>query len=407
MLNSSIVDCCRAELTKQSHTAIFTTREYDGYLWPCVAIWLVDRLARFVRLAYCNLHVQTSDAPKSSRATATYDKEADLIRIDAFPGSRILQPRPGQHYYIYQFNKLRFWENHPFTLAAWYPVGENDDDLDSNPQATPNPRSQAAVLGKEKDTYMAASSSSEGASSPSSSSISSQKAQPKDLLIPTGHSKLVFLIRPFNSWTKRLRDECERAGPSGMKNARILVEGPYGETSPLSSFENVIFVVGGTGIAGAIPHLQEYLGHSSKSPSPTTLRRETRTQDITIIWATKQSAMIRNIADRELRPFLNREDIKFRFYATREKKRGPLALTDKLCDKLVQSHDIEISNQRPDIRAAVLGVVDEVNAAGSRGGRIAVLTCGPGAMADEARAAVHHALKNGKQGLEYFEESFG
>jgi len=117
--------------------------------------------------------------------------------------------------------------------------------------------------------------------------------------------------------------------------------------------------------------------------------------------------MIRNIAARELRPFMNREDIKFRFYATREKKSDPVALTDKLCDKPVQSRDIEISNQRPDIRTAVLGVVDQVNAAGSRGGRIAVLTCGPGAMADEARAAVHHALKNGKQGLEYFEESFG
>lgn len=41
------------------------------------------------------------------------------------------------------------------------------------------------------------------------------------------------------------------------------------------------------------------------------------------------------------------------------------------------------------------------------GGRIAILTCGPGAMADEARAAVHQALKNGKRGLEYFEEAFG
>lgn len=382
-------------------------REYDGYLWPCVAIWLIDRLARLVRLVYCNLHIQISDTPKSSRATATYDKDADLLRIEAIPGSRILHPRPGQHYYIYQFNKLRFWENHPFTLAAWYPLGDNDIDLDSNPQATSEPHSQATVLMKEKDAYMAAGSSSGSPSSPSAFSISSQEAQPKDLLIPTGHNKLVFLIRPFNSWTKRLRDECDRAGPSGVTNARILLEGPYGETSPLSSFENVIFVVGGTGIAGVIPHLQAYLTLSSKRPSPATLGQGTRTRDITVIWAAKQSAMIRNIAARELRPFTNLEDIKFRFYATREKKNGTLAQTDKLGNTLVQSHDIEISNQRPDIGAAVLSVVDQVNAAGSRGGRVAVFTCGPAAMADEARAALHRALKDGKQGLEYFEESFG
>ncbi|KEF54060.1 uncharacterized protein A1O9_09855 [Exophiala aquamarina CBS 119918] len=254
---------------------------------------------------------------------------------------------------------------------------------------------------------MAASSSLGDPSSSSTASISSQEAHAKDLLVPTGHKKLVFLIRPFNSWTKRFRDECERAGSSGLRNARILLEGPYGETSPLSSFENVIFVVGGTGIAGVIPHLQEHLNLSSKHPSPSTLRRGTRTRDITVIWATKQSAMIRNIVTRELRPFTNLEDIKFRFYATREKKKSTLAQTDKPGSMPVQSHDIEISNQRPDIRAAVLGVVDQVNAAGSMGGRIAVLTCGPGAMADEARAAVHQALKDGKQGLEYFEESFG
>lgn len=392
-----------ADPPKHSHTAIFTTREYDGYLWPCVAIWVFDRLARLVRLVYCNLHVRFSGAPISSRVTATYDKDADLIRMEAIPGSHILHPGPGQHYYIYQFNKLRFWENHPFTLAAWYALGDDGANQDAASQASTTHDSQTAVVVKEKAIDVTACSSSEGPSSPSAASISSQEAHAKDLLIPSGSNKLVFFIRPFNSWTKRLRDECARSGPLGLTKASILVEGPYGERSPLSSFENVIFVVGGTGIAGAIPYLQEHLSLSAKHPSSTTRGRGTRTRDITVVWATKQSAMIHNIAARELQPFLQRDDIRFRFYATRDKKTGTLATTDQLGKKSAY----EISNQRPDIKAAVYSVVDQVNAAGSRGGRIAILTCGPAAMADEARAAVHNALKHGKQGLEYFEEAFG
>jgi len=41
------------------------------------------------------------------------------------------------------------------------------------------------------------------------------------------------------------------------------------------------------------------------------------------------------------------------------------------------------------------------------GQRVAVLVCGPSAMADEARIAVHGVMKRGCFGIEYFEESFG
>lgn len=341
-----------------------------------------------------------------------------MIRIEAFPGSRFLQPGPGQHYYIYQFNKLRFWENHPFTLAASYAAGEEIGDpvqgLTNQPTSDPDSRPTLLVESKSEGSIDSDETPSSGSVSPSPALFSSPKIEASNQLIPPGQHKLVFFIRPFNSWTKRLRDECTKAGPQGLTNTRILLEGPYGERSPLRAFENVIFIVGGTGIAGAVPYLQEHLRLTAakQSSSPDSKHvRETRTRDITVIWATKQSAMIRDIAARELKPFLHRNDITFKFFATRDKKANALVAPEKLKGIATPSstdfQDIEILNQRPNIQEDVSAIVDQINAAGSKGGKIGILTCGPAAMADEARAAAHRALKEGKKGLEYIEEAFG
>lgn len=225
--------------------------------------------------------------------------------------------------------------------------------------------------------------------------------------IPPGQYKLVFLIRPFNGWTKRLRDDCLQAGPHGVANLKLLVEGPYDSNpSPVTSFENIIFVVGGTGISGAIPYLQEYIRLTTPRGSPNEQvrnTRNTRTRAITVIWAAKQSSMIRDIAAHELRPFLNRDDIHFKFYATREKK---VAAATALFEKH-RAGDLGILDHRPDIKATISAIINQVSTAGSRGGKIAIFTCGPAAMADEARLVAHQALKAGEQGLEYIEESFG
>lgn len=342
-----------------------------------------------------------------STATATYNKAADLIRVEVFPGSRLLRAGPGQHYYIYQLNKFRFWENHPFTLAASY---SSPHDTAKHDPASPIPSDTGSLVevAQEKKTEVTENSllGGSGSTSPAPGSTSSLDSPAKERpLVPTEGSKLVFFIRPFNSWTKRLRDECTRAGPTGLTKSSLRIEGPYGHHSPLLAFENVIFIVGGTGIAGAIPHLQEHLCLSTDQASGA---KGTRTRSISVIWAAKQSAMIHDILDRELKPFLGRDDINFSLHATRDRKPSSPTKASQLDDKAAPpSQEVNIQNTRPDIKTSILNVVGQVNAAGSRGGRIAILTCGPGAMADEARAAVHQALKNGKRGLEYFEEAFG
>ncbi|KIW31772.1 uncharacterized protein PV07_03368 [Cladophialophora immunda] len=404
------------------HTAIFDG-EYNGYLWPLVAIWSFDRAARLARWAYCNLHIRWSEAVVRSTASATYDKDGDFIRLEIVPGSRMLKPGPGQHYFLYQPMTWKGWENHPFTLGAYETVTESDPASVAMVNAGAEDSTDIEALAGKDIGVVAA-----GSSSPTSSDVTPDPSQHKLTLVQdkVGRQKLTFLIRPFGSWTKRLRNQCLKS-PTGVVTPHLFIEGPYGEHSPLHTYENVVFVVGGTGISGAMPYLQDHVRRTSTEAqaSRTGGKVATRTRDITLVWATKQPAMLRSVVAHELKPMLGREDIHIHLHATscrepRSSSSGPDS-TDE--DHAVVAGDKEvdlksdpttsigdglaISYGRPDISAAILKVVNDVDSAAAAGGRIAILTCGPGGMADEARAAVHRALKQGKRGVEYFEEAFG
>lgn len=356
----------------------------------------------------------------------------------------MLKPGPGQHYYLYQPLKFKGWENHPFTLGAYEP-------LDSPPATQTAAADTPEVTTKEIHVGGVDSSSHDNASSSSSSGVVAPLAtQHKQTHFENaiGQQKFIFLVRPFGSWTKRLRAECLKS-PTGVITPSIFIEGPYGERSPLHTYENVVFIVGGTGISGALPYLQEHIQRTDSSADTTATTTSalttratastTRTRDITFVWSAKQAAMIRNVAARELQPMLGRDDIHVHLHATSSSSRktamnvseaqGKNSNDSDTADAAAAADDKEIktttasattttasslnndgltiTHGRPNIREAILNVVNEVHAAGTAGGRIAILTCGPAGMADEARAAVHTALKQGMREVEYIEETFG
>lgn len=386
--------------------------EYNGYLWPLVAIWSFDRAARLFRQVYCNLHVKLSGSVVGTKASATYVKDGDFVRLEVQPGSQIFKPGPGQHYFLYQPLKWKGWENHPFTLGHYETKEELDNDVRSSTDSECNAGIPAA-MGKEIQVIAKR-------QSPNTSSDVTPDPSQYNLAVSehvASRQKLTFFVRPFSSWTKRLRDECLKS-PDGVITPHVFIEGPYGERSLLHTYENVIFIVGGTGISGALPYLQEHIKMKSigagGNGTPATL-----TRDITLIWSAKQPAMIRDLAAHELRPMIGREDIHTRFHATSSKEKygrpntstsdvptvdGDLKITT--AESSVDD-ELPITCGRPDIRQSILDIIDDVNGAGSAGGKIAILTCGPAGMADEARAAVHTALKQGKRGVDYIEETFG
>ncbi|KKA22462.1 Ferric-chelate reductase [Rasamsonia emersonii CBS 393.64] len=375
------------------HTAIFSGR-YDIYLWPVVVVWSLDRLARIVRLVYCNIHIYINRKRLClTRGRLSYNRLSDILWLEVtIPGDK-LEPKPGQHYYVYQPLRWKGYENHPFTLGSWTVAGSDSDSNDALPL-------------------------------PSGTR-------------PTTDRKLIFWIRPFDGWTRRLRNECLRA-PGLTVDSTFLLEGPYGQVSPLYNYETVILIAGGSGIAGVLPYIEDHFrrcrnscgdfsddsGATTSSPATKPGSRNTRTRDVTLIWTARQREFIEEIGRYGFQSTTQRQDFHVRLYATsRGNKRLPLqgSVTKNgppssptehtsLVRNVDYSDDdpcLDIAFGRPDIKGLIS---DHVRATGlpgpNNGVRTAVLVCGPGAMADDARLAVHRMLKEGYR-VEYFEEAFG
>lgn len=342
-----------------SHTPYQPSLYNNAYLWPPVAFWLADRFLRTVRAFYCNLHVRLSGKLiTTTTATVTYSAASDVIHMTVQPGSQLLKPGPGQYYHLYQPFALRGWENHPFTLASY------SNETDAISQVVNH------VTGDTKEAKVHSSA-----------------------LTTTGQT-LTFLIRPYDGWTKRLRSQCQKS-PIGMITPYILVEGPYGHFESLTGFDTILLMVGGTGVAAAIPRVIQHVKDCEDG--------KTRTTRVKMVWTAKQAAFIEEVCQRELAPFTSREDLELQLYASRESRTVSNGENHDKCDA-ESTMSLDIKAGRPDIDGLICSAAMDAK---SEGSKVVVLTCGPAAMADDARAAVHRAMKDGCRTIEYVEESFG
>ncbi len=390
-----------------SHTSIFDG-EYNPYLWPLVAIWSFDRFLRIIRVIYCNLHVRLrKKSLHRSVATIAYDKDTDIVRISI---KTHITPGPGQHYYLYQPFRFKGWENHPFTLAYW-----------NQPIRRDLPISDATQL----ETPM---------ESQENSGVTSSGV-PEPTLVE-GEHLLSFWIRPYDGWTRRLRDECLQSGlpfhvsPSFHKT--ILLEGPYGRAEPLWTFDEVLLIAGGSGIAALVPYVLEQIARASPSDGQP-IRTLTRT--VTLVWINRKEALIRRVVQQELATALQQRDFTAAFYCTGGLADGlislsPATFTDALprvdASKeisvgrvLAEKDETEVSGKtggvrgagfvaihpgRPDITAMI---ETAAMSAAKCGSRLAVMSCGPAGLADTAREATYSAMRQSGGTIKYVEEAFG
>lgn len=370
---------------------------YDPYIWPLVGVWVFDRAERIIRLAYCNIALFRGRV--GYNVLASYSQESSLIKLQVTTTSRFLRLEAGKHFFLYRPLKWRGWESHPFTLASWSLIGSTDSsDRSDRNLGEPPERAQTssnAALSADHDGLPT-----------TSAHTSRQKDGSTSASTGTSHGKkLTFYVRPREGWTMRLRDECLNAASESVTTT-MLLEGPYGQTVPVEAFDSVVFIVGGSGITVAMSYLQQHAErtrarHADSSEGPCT-----RTRRITLVWVAREQAMIREITAGELQPLLRREDVRMLLFSTSRE--------NPLCDvEASQGHEKsadqdfhpQISLGRPNVTNEILGAIKD--AANVPGTRIAVVACGPAAMADEARNAVHKASKAGKETVEYFEENFG
>jgi predicted ferric reductase len=321
------------------HVEIFPSGEWNIFIWPCVYIWILDRVLRAARILAFDRRFW------NPRATVSFDPASNLVRMDVDGSRNWIKPQPGSYYYIHVLDDVLYaHQNHPFTLAyttsSSRPPLSRTSSSESDSLLTPQPHTN----------------------NPPSS---------------TCNSNLVFLIRPYDGFTSRLKSHCLLH----PRTLRVLIDGPYGNSEPLHLFPHTLFIVGGTGIAVPLSHLSRLL-----SPSSTTQR-------VKIVWAVREHAFLASVL-RDFAGLLGDERVDMEVHVTQERE-----VLDEVLGEEVKS--VRVLGRRPD----VCGMVEEA-AREARRERLAVVACGPASMADAARAACVEVLGRGYGGVEYFEESF-
>ncbi|KAI2818165.1 hypothetical protein CBS115989_5477 [Aspergillus niger] len=271
------------------HISKFGT-EYTPHLWPVVAIWSFDRLARLLRLVVTNIHVRSRRVSRTARSTVGYSDKSDVLRIEIQPAAVPRTPRAGDVYYLYQPRSWRGWENHPFTLASWAYAGDG--------VKTPAMEGSVAMP-------MTACGDRRSDSSP---------ALPRRgcLDIGTITADIDLLRRPYEGWTKRLKEQCLRSGYTCHPTLHI--EGPYGHRVSLGEFEHVVMITGGTGISVATAYLQDLLGGSRGDGEGGD--GYGRSQQIDLHWTVREAALFGELCQRELAAPEGNSMVQMRFVIT-------------------------------------------------------------------------------------------
>ncbi|KAM3455216.1 hypothetical protein NHJ6243_008622 [Beauveria neobassiana] len=325
--------------TMLGHVSIFGG-EYDGPFWAAVALWVVDRAVRLVRVLVFK--------PKSwsTRASVTYDVSSNIVRLLIPAGEKMYKVRPGTFYYLSVLDVARSWESHPFTVAT---VRRGDSQVE-----------QAPLLGTATEA------------------LDVEETEGKIVSEP---ACMTFLIRPYDSFTERLKDLA--AGKQEPSTVRVLVDGPYGHTLPLQRFSHVVFIVGGSGVVLPLSYLNLVTNEAENQPS------------VDIRWAVREPAFARDVLINEMSDAFSNERIFVNLYA---QPRGHNILED--LSSLVKEH-VEEHHGRPDVHGIVASKLAEQGI-----DSLAVVVCGPAGMADDARKAVVDALAHAPFSIEYFEEHF-
>ncbi|KAI9151447.1 Ferric/cupric reductase transmembrane component B [Paramyrothecium foliicola] len=305
-------------VTMLGHVSIFNG-QYDLPFWIPLGIWILDRVLRLLRI------VSFNPRPWATKALAT-----------------AYVPQPGTYYYLMILNDARCWESHPFTLAS-----------------VSNLSLPSKCFGEDTPLLL------------------EDEITEADAIMDQSEA-MTFLIRPYDSFTGRLRDRAaQQAGGAAL---RVLVEGPYGDTWPLHRFDSVLFVVGGSGIVVALSYLRTLLADTNNGPA------------IHIHWATREARLVEDVLNKDFGDLLASEQLTVEVYIKTLPEQGGI---------IDAPSSVHVHRRRLDAAALVSAAAKR-----AEGQNLAVVACGPARMADDTRRATIDTMDRGSGDIQYFEENF-
>ncbi|KAH8707680.1 Ferric/cupric reductase transmembrane component B [Beauveria bassiana] len=315
------------------HVSIFNGR-WNGFVRVPTYIWIFDRIVRVLRSA------AFSPLSWGSKARASYSQAADIVQVSVpVEWYSLRKPKPGTFFYLTVLSDVKSrLQSHPFTVAAVV--------------------TKPPVQAEERTALLA----------PTHCDDGNGKTQ-----TAIGSASIEFLIRPYNGFTAQLRELA-----LDTKQFKVLVEGPYGTSHPLHTYNHVVFIVGGTGIVTPISYMHRLIGNSKRKPV------------VDLHWAVREPAFANMVLEHYLGEALRADNIEVTLHASRSIDLQPLF-----------SESVSQRMGRPAIPAIIAATA---TAAGR--GRLAVVACGPEGILDDARLGVVRALNKATCTIDYFQDSF-
>ncbi|KAH7925260.1 hypothetical protein BV22DRAFT_1011594 [Leucogyrophana mollusca] len=196
--------------------------EVSYWIWPSFVFWALDRFIRVCRLVVFNYSYFGWKSGSGTMDATTELLSEHVVRL------RLRRPphfhwAPGQTAYLIMPSVSRLpFEAHPFTIAS----------LDSSLFASVPT----------------------GAKAESNEQLS-DKHHPEDLGPSSPFWKeLVFLINVREGFTKRLQEVAATNG-----KVKVFVDGPYGPSPNLGSYDTSVLIAGGAGVSYTLPVLLDII----------------------------------------------------------------------------------------------------------------------------------------------------
>ncbi|KAI3324911.1 ferric reductase like transmembrane component [Xylariaceae sp. AK1471] len=365
---------------------------YQVWLYICFAFWSADRFARLVRIAY---HNRLGDA----KAIVEAIPGCNILHVTVFPrvARRI---GPGQHTFLYFPGLGRFWESHPFSIAAW-------ETHRGSPQDSPT------SISTSKDNEIYAMVKKPGAISSGADSYYQTKltAVPRDETVPHESHKyddvcFHLLIRAHSGMTATLQRYLSSPSHSSRVEISVYTEGYYsGHRATLQPFftaDTVLCLVGGLGITHALGFVQEYM--SGKSAEAEALGKSRgimkRAKRFILAWSAKELAFIDHVKHNFL---ADAHAVESSFWYTGSSdSAAQRSESFKSESREVESQD---TSTGAGVTAGRMHIPSVIRSSVEVGLLTTVLVCGPGQMADEARKQVVNCVKDGFR-VDLVEEAF-
>ncbi|KAH7912908.1 ferric reductase NAD binding domain-containing protein [Hygrophoropsis aurantiaca] len=360
------------------------------WIYPCFAIWGLDRFIRVCRLVVFN------HSYFGFRSGSTLDATTELLSDD-FVRLRFHRPShfrwtPGQTAYLIMPHVSRLpFEAHPFTIASF------DSNLfDSIEEQKPS---------GEKSTSTSLAEHALGSSTPF-------------------WKEVVFFINIREGFTARLKETALKGG-----KVKVFVDGPYGPSPDLSSYDTSILIAGGSGVSYTLPTLLDIIERARNGKSD--CRR------VVFIWSIRDANHIHWIDETLIRalqlapPHLT---VSIRIHVTgapatieplareygdddaasiQDDSRSEIVelesgkAMEKSKDSLLAIDAVKVENGRPNLPVMLREEVDMAT------GRMSVSVCGSQAVARSVRRALRFPVSspsnvlNGGPSVTLHVESFG